>query len=478
MAYPIYQGLSTAARYLLTGNAHFMLIGDSQFSGSFLRVPNHILHYLPRRLHYCAADPQQFGNQCLTNHLPSESGNFSGVSSTGVDPNTLYTGHTLAGTLFRAARAQVHAANHADATSFGSGIYLCRKCQGGGDANSPGSTGGQWPDVNVTSGSATFDVNTTLVGYRPWFHNTWMKAKLIVHRVTEATELTTFDYAMLRQGVSNNNTSAYTTASLTGTIVKETAFTPALTDRTDYHGAATFPNDHEVAVRIRATTGHDETGKVIIPLTAIFARCSSAGVIPWDAAADGSTYGFGFDSIGIAGRSAYELANTIQPSATWQEYLLRTILNPSAVFVPMIMLGHNNPNEYDSGSNATDAAGDFEDYVNKIKTAFLASFPTGVFAPILCTPWLSLVESNKYQTLAKARAHTEAVRAMAAANGWGFISLLDYFGEAQPFNQLHPESIGEVHRVCRAFRDVLDRATGFRYTTAGGVGALRPRGRG
>jgi len=69
------------------------------------------------------------------------------------------------------------------------------------------------------------------------------------------------------------------------------------------------------------------------------------------------------------------------------------------------------------------------------------------------------------QTTAKATAFNNAVANMARTNKWAFVSFFEYFNKQQPFNQLHPESISEVHEICRAFRHILDDSTGYAYSS-------------
>jgi len=451
----VYFNLEPAAKLILQGLCHHIHIGDSQSSDVFLRWTNHFVSYVGKRLHYYVASSSQAGNQCFSNYLPTGSGNFSTTNHTG--SSNAYTGLTAANTFFRPALSQAYSANLAENTAFGSGIFLCRKCNSGGDPNSPGNTGGQWPDVNVG-----------LTGFRPWYHNTYMRAKLITHRVTAATELTSFKMYMLRQGINANNSSAVQTTSLTGTIVKETGWTAALVDAANYVTANDNggPNDHEVAVRIWADASTNETNNNLLLLGAVFQRCTSGGVAISDTnPTTGNPYQYGYDFVGVSGRSAAELADSYQPQATWQEYFTRTVMNPEQQTVAIFCLGHNNASAYDTGSNATAAANKYRDYINKVKAAHDAAFPNGKFIPVVCVPWYSPTESNAMQTTAKALAYSNAVANMARTNKWAFVSFFEYFNRQQPFNQLHPESIAEVHEICRAFRHILDDSTGYAYSS-------------
>jgi hypothetical protein len=451
----IYFNLEPAAKLILQGLCHHIHIGDSQSSDVFLRWTNHFISYVGKRLHYYVASSSQAGNQCFSNYLPSGTGDFTTTSHTG--SSNAYTGLTAANTFFRPALSQAYITNLAVDTVFGSGIFLCRKCNAGADPNSPGNTGGQWPDVDVG-----------LTGFRPWYHNSYMRAKLIVHRVTAANELPSFKMYMLRQGLNNNNSSATQTVTLTGTIVKETGWTAALTDAANYVTANDYggPNDHEVGVRLLADASTNETNHNLLLLGAVFQRCTSGGVAISDTnPLTGSLYQYGYDFVGVSGRSPAELADSYQPQATWQEYFTRTVLNPEGQTVGIFCLGHNNGSAYDVGTNATDAANKYRDYISKVKAAHDAAFPGGKFIPVVCVPWYSPTESNAMQTVAKASAFNNAVANMARTNGWAFVSFFEYFNRQQPFNQLHPESIAEVHEICRAFRHILDDSTGYAYSS-------------
>lgn len=456
LSHNVHFNLEPSAKLILQGLCHHIHIGDSQSSDVFLRWTNHFISYVGKRLHYYVASSSQAGNQCFSNYLPTGSGNFSTTNHSG--SSNAYTGLTAANTFFRPALSQAYSANLAENTAFGSGIFLCRKCNANADPNAPANTGGQWPDVYVG-----------LAGFRPWYHNTYMRAKLITHQVTAANELTSFKMYMLRQGINSNNSSTIQTASLTGTIVKETGWTTALTDAGNYVTANDFggPNDHEVGVRIWADASTDETSKNLLLLGAVFQRCTSGGVAISDTNPySNASYQYGYDFVGVSGRTCAELADSYQPQSTWQEYFTRTVMNPEAQTVGIFCLGHNGGAlDYSNSADATTAATKYKEYVQKVAAAHLAAFPSGKFIPVLCVPWHSPTEANAMNTVAKALGFHNAVAKVARDNGWGFVSFFEYFNRQQPFNQLHPESISEVHEICRAFRHILDDATDYTFSS-------------
>lgn len=454
--------LEIPASYLLRGGAHVLLIGDSQTAATFLRYTNLLPSYIPKRLHYIVCPGDSTGGQSLWNHLPSNSGNFAVTTHTSA--SNAYTGLTAANTLFRTTQSQAISANLADAATYGSGFSLSRKNQGGLDASTPTYTGGQWPDVDVG-----------LTGLRPWYHNTYMKAKILTHRVTAATEVSDYKMNLVRQGKDTNQSSGYTFANPTGTIIKESAWTTAFNDRGDYDTTGVFPNDHDLIIRPSGVTTVDETGTKFLPMGAVMARCDSGGVLSTDTDVAGSPYAYGFDAIGLSGLSALDLLNDYQPQATWQEYLQRSVLNPQGKTVAIFLLGHNsNVVDYSVGGNAATYANHYINYILKVKAAHDAAFPSGSFMPVLCVPWACTGgESNSLSSTAKADAYQSACLAAATAAGIPFFSYYEYFNRIAPFNRLHPASMAEVHRQCRALMHAMHDATNYEY--AENAAAFRSR---
>lgn len=455
--------LELPASFLLQGQAHILLIGDSQTASTFFRYTNLLPSYIPKRLHYIVCPGDSTGSQSLWNHLPSNSGSFAATIHTG--SSNAYAGLTAANTFFRTTQSQAISANLADAASYGSGFSLNRKNQSGLDASNPTYTGGQWGDVDVGSGI-----------FKPFYHNTYMKAKILTHRVTEATEVSNYFVNILRQGKDTNQSSGYTLANPTGTIIKESAWSSALTDRGDYDTTGVFPNDHDFAARISGVTAIDETNTKFLPMCAVMARCNSGGTLSTDNDSSGSPYAYGFDCVGISGKSALDLYQDYQPQATWQEYFQRSVLNPQGKTVAIFLLGHNsNSVDYSSGSNAATYADHYIDYILKVKAAHDAAFPTGSFMPVLCVPWTCTngTENNSLSSTAKGDAYQAACLSAAVAAGIPFFSYYEYFNRVAPFNRLHPSSMAEVHRQCRALMHAMHDATNYQY--AENAAAFRTR---
>lgn len=444
--------LEIPASYLLRGGAHILLVGDSQTAATFFRYTNLLPSYIPKRLHYIVCPGDSTGGQCLWNHLPSNSGSFAATTHTG--SGNAYTGLTAANTFFRTTQSQAISANLADAATYGSGFSLNRKNQSGADASSPGNTGGQWGDVDVGSGIL-----------KPFYHNTYMKAKILTHRVTAATEVSNYYMNLVRQGKDTNQSSGYTLANPTGTIIKESAWTSAFADRGDYDTTGVFPNDHDFIVRPSGVTAIDETGTNFLPMGAVMARCNAGGTLSTDTDAAGSAYAYGFDCVGVSGKSALDLYQDYQPQTTWQEYLQRSVLNPQGKTVAIFLLGHNsNSVDYSSGGNAATYANHYINYILKVKAAHDAAFPSGSFMPVLCVPWACTGgESNSLSSTAKGNAYQAACLGAATAAGIPFFSYYEYFNRVAPFNRLHPSSMAEVHRQCRALMHAMHDATNYEY---------------
>ncbi|NBW11573.1 MAG: hypothetical protein EBR82_26440 [Caulobacteraceae bacterium] len=284
--------------------------------------------------------------------------------------------------------------------------------------------------------------------------------------------LTNFDHFFYRAGKSaTTNASSLSVTSLTGTTILETGWTTTAADGAGYDvatGGTGVLNDHDIQYRLLAQTGINETGKNLIPQGVLVARCDSGGTIAWNADNTGAS----FDAIGRSGAYVADWSDNYATQTVWQEYMSRTVLAPAAKTVCPIMLGHNMDGATDyTGSNVNDVfRTKYQTFVQMLAAAHAAAFPSGEFIPLIIVPWRT-GESSAFDTLARCQSAQTQLERMCSENGWPLLSLFEYFGQVAPFHMLHPSTPAEGEKIAGAIRDVLDRATGFRYTTRGAVGS-------
>lgn len=444
----IHFNLKRAAELELSGKCHSLHVGDSQSSQRTLGLWQYWPTFNPQKFHYFVAG----GPNTTTSALCSGAG-FGGnnIDAGNVRTDTSYGALTAAGTMIRPTRGTDFTAGTGDGSNFSNGIQLNRLCVGGGDPNSRVNQGAPWPQWPGHD-------------EKPWYHGGRIKAKGIYMTCTD--ELPSHDYRIFRTGVSaTNNSASYKAVTFTGTTIKEGPWTDPHLDTGTYDTTGAIPNDHDLQLRLSASGGHDESLYNLLVLAAIFARCDASGVIPWNA----DNTGYGYDFFGVSGSNAIDWDEEYADQALWQEHHERTVLVPDKRTVGWFMLGHNYPAEYDASTNAVDAALHYANFINKVKAAHDAAFPSGEFVPVMIVPWRNVVESTKMSTLARCDAYQAACEAQARANGFGFFSFYEYFAQTSPFNQLHPESLFDVSILCLALRDTLDRVTNGEYSPLGRV---------
>jgi hypothetical protein len=285
---------------------------------------------------------------------------------------------------------------------------------------------------------------------------------------------------MLRQGSSANNSNLGTrtqvdvSAAAAGPVA--TGWTDVLTDAGTYDSSTDgISNDHECAIRMYSSSAvYDETGKMLIPLGGIFARCNVSGVIPWNS--DNS--GAGYDAIGRAGAyvSDWLLYCT---QAHWQAYFTATVLVPNAVTKIRIMLGHNvNPGTIDvgdgDGAQAEQAANvtttywkkRYKAFIQRLKDAYAAAFPSGKLYIELIIPWASK-QTSAMSNATLAADVNNVVKQIAAETGSTWFSFYDYWGGVAPFYNLHAWTPANGQMLAMALRDGMDRSTNYLYSTSG-----------
>lgn len=361
-------------------------------------------------------------------------------------------------------------ANIANNTALGSGILLTRQINAT-TAHSNSQRGAAWPTFASNSG-------------QPWFHVgaaataeglTHRKAKLVYWR--NADTLPAFRLFVGAQGTTTTQTNYITngTVDVTGASGAEgpasTGWTPAINCRSDYdNSAGGVNNDHELTLRMLTDANTtNETGKNIIPLAAIFARCTSGGTM-----FNGRSYGCGYDGIGRAGATVTDWLGYCT-QADWQAYFTATVLVPDGRTVVRIMLGHNLVEQ--SGGHVTSAfTTNYTTLVNRIKAAYAAAFPSGVLTVQLIVPWVS-GQSSAMSNATLATEINDAVKAVAVATGSAWFSYYDAFNGLAPFYNLHAWTPQNGQMIAAALRQAMDQSTEYRYSTLGPLPQRqRPRG--
>lgn len=353
----------------------------------------------------------------------------------------------------------------ADTLNTASGMVLVRQLSPASHSNS--SRQAPWPTLPANSS-------------QPWFHGSHIKGQIVVWK--DSSTLDKFAIYILRQGTSANNSGSRAqvdvSAAATGPVAS--GWTPAHADSGTYDsGASGILNDHECAIRMYSSSAaYDETGKTLIPIAAIFARCNSGGTIPWNS--DNS--GCGFAAMGRAGAGVSNWLNYCT-QAHWQSYFTATVLVPDAVTKIRIMLGHN----LDSGTSdvgdgdgfQTEQTGTpayttaawkkrYKALIERLRAAYMAAFPSGKVCFELIVPWRS------GQTSAMTDATTAAdvnrvIKEIAAETGSAWFSFYDYWNGVAPFWALHAWQPANGHMLARALRNSMDRATNYRYNDMGEI---------
>jgi hypothetical protein len=375
-----------------------------------------------------------------------------------------------------AARINRYVSDIAAGTSIATnGMVLTRQLSPASHANS--SRGAPWP---------TFPANSS----QPWFHGSHTKGKMVVWK--DSATLDKFALYMLKQGTSSSDSGfasrvqADVSAGSTGP--NATGWTAALADDGDYDtGTAGILNDHECAIRLYSSSAvYDETGKTLIPLSGIFARCDSGGTIPWNS--DNS--GCGFDSVGRAGGGVSTwLVQMTQ--AHWQAYFTATVQVPDACTKIRIMLGHNLDQ---SGIDVGDGDGSqveqsgtpalttsywkkrYKALIERLRAAYVAAFPSGKVCFELIIPWRSVQTSSMTDATTAADVN-RVIKEIAEETGSSWFSFYDYWNGVAPFWALHAWQPANGTKLADALRDGMDRATNYQFAEGGVVDSSGPRNR-
>jgi hypothetical protein len=360
-----------------------------------------------------------------------------------------------------------------DTLNVASGLIIGRQLSPASHANS--SRGAPWP---------TFPSNSS----QPWFHGSHVKGKVVVWKDSATLDL--FALYMLRQGTSAATSTPASrvqmdvSAAATGPIAS--GWSNAEADAGTYdNGATGILNDHECSLRMYSSSSvYNETAKTFIPLAAIFARCNSGGVIPWNS--DNS--GCGFASMGRAGANVSDWLGYCT-QAHWQAYFTATVQVPDAVTKIRIMLGHNinaaasdpgfgDGSQVEQSGNVTTSfwKARYKGLIARLQAAYLAAFPSGRVLFELIVPWASVQSSAMSNATLAANVNT-VIKEIAAETGSSWFSFYDYWNGTAPFWALHAWQPANGHMLAAALRDGMDRATNFAFSSQGPIQLAGARNR-
>lgn len=469
MALKLYGGdFKRQAALMLRGCAHILCLGDSQsYIGRHHTLFNRYLPaLLPVRWNYVvwgtAGGPDT--NYAYSSNPTDAAGTITSYGATVTDVNSGVGTPTLGCPSYKIAFA-----GNTTATDWGATNSAWQLMRLAIDTTSSGRRM-SWP-LNVGAGNA------------PWYHGEHVKALQVVQGQSSGGILS-YDIGIARRGLSApSNAEVWTTVTPAATAtIQAMGWTSTVADAGNYATAAGTRNDHVVYVNSRPTSGYDETGRSLIVLKSIVARCNSGGTITWNNT-DGQNSGAGFDTIGRSGAAITDWESNYWSQTQWKEYFLATVYVPNAVTVMPIMLGHNCIQA--SGGVVTAAfTTSWLNFIAKIRAAYEEAFPVALIPTarlhiMIVTPWYSDTESNFMQSngVAGGRSMQAAYEAIAGqTSNCSWCSLFNYFEEAAPFDNLHADNEASGMMLGNAFMDMLNRATDFVYTDRGRVTGGR-RGR-
>lgn len=483
MAYRTSGGdFNNISRICLAGDAHIMFVGDSTSSEgrNYTVAHNSHVNYTFRNLrwNYMVA-----GAGLSAGSSPNYScapGYSSAAATTSYPTNTRGTADTtgFGPKLIRMTHKLTFTGDAAD------GVAMCTQTQGvylnRGNTNA---------NQNVIAGRLATWPNVTqhASGARPWYHDSgsgdgYIKGKLIA-ACGAASQCTSIDLFVKRWSPSGsvNNTSALVTMTTTNAATYQASgWTAALADAGNYNATVgDMYNDHSVQLGIAGTTGFNETGLIFAPAAAVFARCDSGGTIATNARGASC----GYDAMGRSGCYVGDYAITYATQTDWQAYFAATVLNPTGVTVMFIDLGRNvDPGtvsvEQSGGAVTATWSTNYQTFIDKLRGAYAAAFPTGKLHLCLIVPPICTVESNFMSTTTACNSVQSAVEALVAANvNMSWFSHYNYYSNTPPIVTLHTASMADSDKLAYALRDTMDRATFFEFTEQGMFGTPYAGGR-
>lgn len=477
MALKIYGGaFKRQAELIARGCCHFLWIGDSQSyqARNFSIASNGIPAKLPIRWNYvigALATAPQTGTYCQT----------GGVGDTIVGTSTGYgalVGDVNSGASTPALGApttKVAFSGNSTATDWtwtapntSGGWLLQRECNG---STTKANQYMPWPLLP----SNTFN---------PWFHGAHHKCAMVIQGQTAGSGVLSLGVAIRRVGASVSGAASWSDLAVTDlAVIHRVGWTSAVADAGTYQSVTAngLLNDHNIQIGARSASGYDETGKSIIFMRGIWARCDSGGTITWNNT-DGLNSGAGYDSFGRSGSAITDWESNYWSETQWSEYFTATVMVPNQVTVMAIMLGHNCVQV--SGSTMTAAfTTSWRNFITKIRNAYESAFPVALYPTrklhlMIVTPWYNDTESNFMQGagVAGGRSMQSVYETLAATTeDTSWFSFFNYFGEAEPFDQLHADNEVSGNMLGDAFMDAINRATDFKYAAQAAHATTSPR---
>ena len=458
------------AALILRGCCHFLWIGDSQsyqarnFSIASVGIPSR----LPIRWNYIIASAASAPH-------PGTYAQTGGVSESVVGTSTGYgalVGDVTSGVgtpALGAPTTKVAFSGNSTATDWTwtapnnqGGWLLMRECAG---STTKANQYMPWPLLSNNS-------------YNPWYHGQHVKAAMVIQGQSAGAGVLSFGQGLRRVGASATGAASWSDVAVTDLAnIQRTAWSATVADDGNYQTTISngLLNDHYLHLGARSASGYDETGKSLIFMKAMWARCDSGGAITWNNT-DGLNSGAGYDSFGRSGSAITDWESNYWSETQWAEYFGATVMVPNSVTVMAIMLGHNCVQV--SGSTMTAAfTTSWRNFITKIRNAYETAFPIALFPSrklhlMIVTPWYNDSESNFMQGagVAGGRSMQAAYENLAATTAdCSWFSFFNYFGEAEPFDQLHADNEISGNMLADAFMDALHRATNFAYASRGTV---------
>ena len=483
MALEIYGGpFAKQAALILNGCCHLLLIGDSQFyTGREFSLAS---CQLPKRLNV------------RWNYVI---GPLSQAGLTGTYIQSGGAGETLVGT------TTDYGGTVTDYTSGVGTPALCAPTRKVAFSGNSVSTSWTWDNPNTNGGwLLQRECNASIASAsqyfpwplleenssKPWFHNEHMKIGVVIQGQSAGNGVLQAGFGIRRVGgTTGSATITWSDLTIADTAtIQNIGYTAAMADGGGYQTStnnAGILNDHNVQLGARSASGYDETGKSIIFMRGIWARCDSGGTITWNNT-DGLNSGAGYDSFGRAGAAITHYETNYWSQTQWQEYFTATVLVPNKVTVMAIMLGHNCVQT--SGASVTAAfTTSWQNFITKIRAAYAAAFPVGTYPLaklhlMIIMPWYNGSKNTCFQSIGVAGARTmqavyEGLSATYDDTSW--FSFFNYFNETEPFDPLHADNEVAGDRLGEAIMDAMHRATSFEFAAQGEIasGGNRLRGR-
>ena len=477
MALRIYGGaFKQQAALIARGCCHFLWIGDSQSyqARNFTIAATEIPKRLPIRWNYvigALATAPQTGTYCQT----------GGVGDTLVGTSTGYgalVGDVNSGVgtpALGAPTTKVAFSGNSVSTDWtwtapnaSGGWLLQRECAG---STTKANQYMPWPLLASNS-------------FNPWFHGSHHKCAMVIQGQTAGSGVLSLGVGIRRVGASVTGAASWSDLSVTDlAVIQRVGWTSAVADAGTYQSTISngLLNDHNIQLGARSASGYDETGKSIIFMRGIWARCSSDGTITWNNT-DGLNSGAGYDSFGRSGSAITDWESNYWSQTQWSEYFTATVMVPNQVTVMAIMLGHNCVQV--SGSTMTAAfRTSWQAVVDKLRAAYESAFPLALYPTrklhlMIVMPWYNDSESNFFQGagVAGGRSMQSVYESLAASNpDTSWFSFFNYFNEAEPFDQLHADNEVSGHMLGEAFMDAIHRATDFKYASQSTHATANPR---